>query len=88
MRFTFGKFTFGTFTRDQTDITPAVESGVSDILVIARQAINNLALRYDPITNLVLAQNAITNFDIVRVQLNANLDIGREAITELDINKD
>jgi hypothetical protein len=88
MRFTFGKFTFGTFTRDQTDITPAVESGVSDILVIARQAINNLALRYNPITNLGLLHNAITNFDITRTQLNADLDIEREEITELDINKD
>jgi hypothetical protein len=88
MRFTFGKFTFGTFTRNAEDITPAVERGISDLVSIVRFSITNLGLINNPIINLVLAQNGVTDFDITRTQLNADLDIEREEITNMNIESE
>ena len=88
MRFTTGRYTFGTFTRNAEDITPDVERGISDIVSIVKFAITNLGLKFNPITNLVLAQNGVTDFDITRTQLNADLDIEREEITNMNIESE
>ena len=88
MRFTKGRYTFGTFTRNVTDITPDVERGISDLVSIVRKAITNLGFKFNPITNLVLAQNGVTDFDITRTQLNADLDIEHEEITKTNIESE
>jgi hypothetical protein len=88
MRYTFGRYTFGTFTRDTTDITPDVERGISDLVSIVRFAITNLGLINNPITNLVLAQKGVTDFDITRMQLNADLDIEHKEITKTNIESE
>ena len=88
MRFTTGRYTFGTFTRDTTEITPLVELGISDLVSIVRNAITNLGLENNEITNLGLTHNAITDFNIVRTQLSADLDITHEEITNMNIESE